>query len=144
VEEPPVAARIRKCLFITLAIGMIGIATELLLIGHFETVSQQIPLIVLMLGAATVVWHAMGPQPVTLRALQAVMLLFVVSGVVGVALHIQGNAEFELEITPSMGGMELFRKTMTGATPVLAPGSMTLLGVIGLTYSYRHPCLEGK
>jgi hypothetical protein len=42
---------------------------------------------------------------------------------------------------PSMRGFDMIQKTLTGATPVLAPGSMTLLGLIGLTYSYRHPCL---
>jgi hypothetical protein len=40
---------------------------------------------------------------------------------------------------PTMEGAELIRKTMTGATPVLAPGTMALLGIVGLTYAYRHP-----
>jgi hypothetical protein len=86
--------------------------------------------------------HAAAPQPATVRALQAAMTLFVISGVVGVWLHYQGNVEFELEMYPSMRGVELVQKTLTGATPVLAPGSMTLLGLIGLTHSYRHPCLH--
>ena len=43
---------------------------------------------------------------------------------------------------PAMGGLELVQKTLTGATPVLAPGSMTLLGLIGLTHTYKHPCLD--
>ena len=67
----------------------------------------------------------------------------VVSGAVGVWLHYRGNVEFELEMYPSMQGIELVQKTLTGATPVLAPGSMTLLGLIGLTHSYRHPCIHG-
>jgi len=36
----------------------------------------------------------------------------------------------------------LLSKTLTGATPVLAPGSMSLLGVIGLASTYRHPLLR--
>lgn len=31
-----------------------------------------------------------------------------------------------------MSGLELVRETLTGATPVLAPGSMILLGLVGL------------
>ena len=135
MQEEHAAADIRKFLLATLAIGMIGIGIELLLIGHFESVSQQIPLILLLVGGAAVVWHAVGPRPVTVRALQAAMVLFLVSGGVGIALHLRGNAEFELEVTPSMGGVELIQKMLTGATPVLAPGSMTLLGLIGLTHS---------
>jgi hypothetical protein len=35
-------------------------------------------------------------------------------------------------------------KALTGATPVLAPGSMSLLGVIGLALTYRHPLLRDR
>ena len=139
---PDPAARIRAYVLATLTVGMIGMVTELLLIGHRETVQQQIPLVLLGLGIVAAVWHAAAPRATTVRALQITMLLFVVSGVVGVALHYRGNVEFELEIYPSMGGMELVQKTLTGATPVLAPGSMSLLGLIGLTHAYKHPCLE--
>ena len=133
---------IRRVLLATLGVGMIGMGAELLLIGHVDSVQQQIPLILLAVGAATVAWHAAAPRLVTVRALQAAMTLFIVSGLIGVWLHLQGNVEFELEMYPSMRGIELVQKTLTGATPVLAPGSMTLLGLIGLTHSYRHPCLQ--
>jgi hypothetical protein len=36
----------------------------------------------------------------------------------------------------------LISKTLTGATPVLAPGSMSLLGLIGLAFTYGHPGLR--
>jgi hypothetical protein len=134
--------RIRTFLLATLTLGMIGMSAELLLIGHRETVQQQIPLLLLGLGIVAAVWHAAAPRSVTVRALQITMLLFVASGVLGVVLHYWGNVEFELEIYPSMSGPELVQKTLTGATPVLAPGSMALLGLIGLTHAYKHPCLE--
>jgi len=137
------STRIRAFLLATLAVGIIGMGVELLLIGHAESVQQQIPLVLLALGAVTLGVHAAASRPVTVRALQAVMTLFVISGAVGVWLHYRGNVEFELEMYPSMGGLELVQKTLTGATPVLAPGSMTLLGLIGLTHSYRHPCIYG-
>ena len=136
------STRIRTFLLATLTAGVIGMTAELLLIGHRETLQQQIPLVLLGLGLVAAVWHAAAPRPVTVRTLQITMLLFVVSGVLGVALHYQGNVEFELEMYPSMAGMELVQKTLTGATPVLAPGSMSLLGLIGLTHAYKHPCLE--
>jgi hypothetical protein len=50
--------------------------------------------------------------------------------------------EFELEMYPSMAGFELVRESMSGATPALAPGTMLVLALIGLTYSYRHPRLH--
>jgi hypothetical protein len=139
---PDPAARIRTFLLASLAVGMVGMAAELLLIGHRETVQQQIPLVLLGLGILAAAWHAAAPRATTVRALQIMMLLFVASGVAGVVLHYRGNVEFELEIYPAMAGLELVQKTLTGATPVLAPGSMALLGLIGLTYAYEHPCLN--
>ena len=135
-------SRVRTYLLATLAFGVVGLAIELLLLGHFDSVTQLIPLILLALGAIVVAWHAAAPRGVTVRALQIMMVLFIVSGGLGVVLHLRGNAEFLLEVTPSMAGFELFRKTMTGATPALAPGSMVLLGLVGLMYSYRHPSLN--
>ena len=38
---------------------------------------------------------------------------------------------------PTMAGTELIGKTLTGATPVFAPGTMALLGGLGLVASYR-------
>ena len=75
----------------------------------------------------------------TVRALQIAMALFVAAGALGVGLHYDGNVEFELEITPAMSGFELVREALTGATPVLAPGAMALLGLIGFAHAYRHP-----
>ena len=68
-----------------------------------------------------------------------VMAAFVVLGVVGVGLHYNGNVEFERELHPDEHGWEFIRKTVAGATPVLAPGSMVLLGLIGLAHAYHHP-----
>jgi hypothetical protein len=72
------------------------------------------------------------------------MGLFVLSGGIGVVLHYQGNVAFELEMYPTLSGMELVSRTLTGATPVLAPGSMTLLGLVGLAATYRHPLVQQR
>jgi hypothetical protein len=141
MSQPDVTSALRRYLALTLAVGMAGMTTELLLIGHVESVQQLIPVVLLGLGVLVLGWHAAAPRAINLRALQVTMMLFVLSGMVGVALHYRGNLAFELEMYPSMAGFEMIQKTLTGATPVLAPGSMALLGLIGLTYSYRHPCL---
>lgn len=134
-------ARIRKLLLATLAAGLVGTLTELLLLGHFESLQQWIPLALLGIGIVTVAWHAARPSALTVRALQVAMALFVAAGVLGVGLHYDGNVEFELEITPAMAGFELVRKALTGATPVMAPGAMAMLGLVGLAHAYRHPCI---
>jgi hypothetical protein len=70
------------------------------------------------------------------------MLLFLVAGGAGVILHYRGNTEFERERDPVIAGWDLFRRALQGATPALAPGTMVLLGSIGLLYAYRHPALD--
>ena len=73
------------------------------------------------------------------------MALFVASGFVGVALHFEGNAEFQREIDPSINGLDLFWKVMRAkAPPALAPGAMVELGLLGLVYAFKHPALEGS
>ena len=86
---------------------------------------------------------AMG-SPATVRFMQGMMGLCIVAGVVGVWFHYSGNTEFELEMYPTMAGWELFKESMMGATPALAPGAMVQLGLIGLAWSFRHPALERR
>src|SRR5688500_6783427 len=128
---------IRRVLLAALLAGMAGTTGELLLIGHFEDSWQLVPILLLSLGTLVGVAHAFRPNVLTVRLMQLLMVLFVVSGGIGAVLHYQGNAEFELEMQPSLGGTELVKETMTGAFPVLAPGTMALLGLIGLAQTYR-------
>jgi hypothetical protein len=122
---------LRRVLLATLVAGITGIGMELLLIGHIEDRLQLVPVVLLCAGAIAAVGHALRPGRASVRAVRVLMALFVGSGVLGIVLHYRSNHEFEREMYPSMAGTELVRKTLTGATPVLAPGSMALLGVVG-------------
>ncbi len=86
-------------------------------------------------------WRFFDRKPASMRVFQGTMALFVVSGFVGLLLHYQGNAEFELEMYPTLKGLELFWEAIKGATPALAPGTMIQLGLLGWAYTYRHPAL---
>jgi hypothetical protein len=73
----------------------------------------------------------------SLRALQIVMALFVLAGFIGVGAHFQGSAEFQLELDPSIGTWDLVQKILHAqAPPLLAPGMMLQLGLIGLAYVF--------
>jgi hypothetical protein len=142
VREPLVLSRLRKILLWTLVFGASGMMGELLLIGHDESTAQFVPLVLLTTGILAALVMLAAPTRGRLRLLQLLMALFLGAGILGVGLHYQGNNEFELEMYPSLAGVELMSKALTGATPVLAPGSMSLLGVIGLAMTYRHPLLR--
>jgi hypothetical protein len=139
VRESETLASIRKLLLATLALGVIGTGGELVLLGHFEMPAQWIPIVVLSAAVIVLAWHLRAPGPASVTTIKVLMAIFVAAGALGVVLHYNGNVEFERELNPGERGFVFLRKTLAGATPVLAPGSMTLLGLIGLAYTYRHP-----
>lgn len=136
-------ASIRQLLLGLVVIGIVGLETELALLRHAESVSQWIPHIVLLLGLASTAVVFLRPGRQTLRTFQGFMLVFVIVGVLGLYLHFRGNVEFALERDPSLSGLRLLWKALRGATPALAPGALSQLGLLGLIYSYRHPALVG-
>ena len=129
--------RLRLWLVGVLALGLVGTVTELLLLEHYEKPLQFVPLILIAAALAVLVWHVRQRDAASLRALQIVMALFVLAGFAGVAAHFQGSAEFQLELDPSIGTWELIDKILHAqAPPLLAPGMMLQLGLIGLAYVF--------
>ena len=132
---------IRWFLMGILLMGLLGTGVELLLLGHTEGFWQWVPLLLIAIGLFVLSWGLLYPGRRNIRLLQGTMLLFVLSGLVGLILHYQGNAEFELEMYPSLKGLELLWEASRGATPTLAPGTMIQLGLLGWVYTIRHPQL---
>ncbi len=143
MESGPLGT-VRNILLWSLLAGCGGTLLELLLIGHDEMPTQLAPLALLVAGILATTWVLITPRRPAIRTLRLLMVLFVASGIVGVLLHYSGNAAFELEMAPTRAGLSLIVKALTGATPVLAPGSMSLLGIVGLTFTYRHPALRSS
>jgi cation transport ATPase len=133
---------LRTFLLAVLIIGMAGTAAELLLIGHTEDTWQWAPLALCALCVVVLAWFAARRSAASLRALQAVMLLFIAAGVAGFVLHMQAKIEFQQEVNPSLAGMALYRKALESVSPpALAPSMMIQLGLLGLGFAYRHPAL---
>lgn len=135
----PELTTIRRILAAIFLFGSVGTGIELVLLEHTEGVWQNVPLALVGIGCLALSALAIRPATTRLRVFQLTMWLFVASGLAGVLLHYQGNVVFELELNPEAGGWELFWESLKGATPSLAPATMTLLGALGLAYTYRHP-----
>jgi hypothetical protein len=43
---------------------------------------------------------------------------------------------------PDLAGWKLFKDSMMGATPALAPGAMLQIGLVGLAWTFRHPAFK--
>lgn len=135
---------LRGVLLAIFVFGVVGTGAELVLLEHYEDVWQWTPLALMAASLLVLGWHLAAGGRLSVRAFQGVMILFVVGGLVGVVLHYRGNAAFELEMYPSLVGLDLFKESIRGATPALAPGTMVQLGLIGLAYTFRHPALSGS
>lgn len=133
-------ARLRLLLLAIFLLGTAGTAAELLLLGHIEDWRQWTPLALFAISLLAALCDAAVRRTFTLRIFQALMLLFIVSGAVGCWFHYQAKREFKLESNPSLAGWELFREAIIGGAvpPVLAPGVMIQMGLIGLAYAYSR------
>ena len=126
-----------------MSVGVIGTLTELLLLAHYEDAFQLIPTVLLGVCLLIIAWHATRPSVTTVRLLQGTMLLLLTAAAAGVAFHFNGAAEFQLEIDPSLTRSALFAKVIrVHAPPLLAPGSLVQLALVGLMHTYHHPRLS--
>ena len=65
------------------------------------------------------------------------MGLFVLAGFAGMAAHFNGSAEYQLELDPEMSTWDLLAKILHAkAPPLLAPGMMLQMGLLGLAYAF--------
>ncbi len=145
VGADSVVERLRLWVLGVLWLGLIGTVTELILLEHYEQALQFVPLVLIVLGAVALAWHMLQPGTGSLRALQIVMVLFALAGFAGMAAHFNGSAEYQLELNPDMSNWELLDKILHAhAPPLLAPGMMLWMGLLGLAYAYTDIRYRGS
>lgn len=138
----PAGARWRTLLLAVVALGAAGLLLELLLLEHWMAAPQLTPLVTLSLVLAVILAVAFRPGRRSLRAFRAVMAWAVFAGLLGIGFHLRDNVAFEREVTPDASVASLTWHALRGATPLLAPGSLIQLGLVGLVFTYRHPGLH--
>jgi uncharacterized membrane protein len=120
-----------------LVLGLLGTVTELVLLEHYEQPTQFVPLVLIVAALAALFWEFRRRDKASRRTIQAVMVLFVLAGFVGFVAHFHGSAEYQLELNPDMSNWELLEKILRAkAPPLLAPGMMLQLGLLGLAYVF--------
>ncbi len=115
-----------KLAFLVFLFFHFGLLLELVFIGHYESFWQLFPLIFLSLGIVSLFLSAR-----SLIIVKVVYLLTIVSGILGVILHLKSNWEFEVEMYPTLSALELCSKSLTGAIPALAPSILVPIGLMG-------------
>jgi uncharacterized membrane protein len=128
---------LRRWILGVLILGLLGTVTELVLLEHYEQPMQFVPLVLIVAAIAALAWEVKQRNTASRRALLIVMALFVLAGFVGFVAHFHGSAEYQLELNPDMGTWDLLEKVLRAkAPPLLAPGMMLQLGLLGLAYVF--------
>ena len=135
-----IAKLVRRLLLAILLLGIVGTLTELVLLDHLEEARQWIPIILLGAGMFAILWHIFMQSVASANVMRWIMFGFLASGLAGIYFHYQGSVEFKLESNPTLAGWALFWAAVRAkAPPLLAPGEMIQLGLLGLAYSYVSP-----
>ncbi len=128
---------LRGWILAVLVLALAGTATELVMLEHYEQGLQLVPIVLIAAACIAIIWHSMRPDAASLMALEGIMILFVLAGLAGVVAHFHGSAEFQLELDPNMDTWQLLEKIVRAkAPPLLAPGMMLQMGLLGLGYVY--------
>jgi len=138
-------AAVRTVFFLVFIVGLVGTGLDLLLLTHYESLSQFIPLVLIAAGILVAVWNFAFDSSVSSLALRLAMTAFIAAGALGVALHYRGNVQFQREIDPSINGMALFSKVIHAkAPPAMAPAAMIWLGLFGIACTYLPDKKRGE
>lgn len=108
-------------------LSCLGLAAELALTGHYQSLVQWLPLALCAVGAAVATLALLNRAPGLVRWAPYTLLL---GGMFGMWEHLEHNFAFASEIRPTAGIVELIPAALTGASPLLAPGALTLLGAL--------------
>lgn len=129
-------ARARSALAAITGLGIAGLLAELLLSKHTGDAWQLVP-VVLLAAALPLLAAAAKRHRALVRTFQVLCVLSMLSGIVGSWLHYRVKVEFALEREPDLQGVALFRQAMKGINPpLLAPGAMIAIGLLGLLWIY--------
>jgi hypothetical protein len=131
---------LRRLLLALLAIGLLGVVVDLIMLAHYENGLMLIPFAVIAAALAALAARVVSPAAATVRFLRAAMALMFLTALVGVVLHYRGGVEFQRDMDPTLSQWALFWKVMhMKAPPLLAPGALLQLSLLGFAATYRDP-----
>lgn len=125
---------LKKIILVGFLLMMLGTVSELYLLNHYEDTLQFIPILSIGLLLLLVLVLFFYRSKFLHMVFKILLVLTALSGIYGSFLHLQANYEFELEMTPTLSGWDLFLESLSGALPALAPLSMVVLALIGYSY----------
>jgi hypothetical protein len=138
--DSPTLTVVRSLVLLAIAVALIVTEAELLFVGHIGSNNGQIIAVVLIgVGLIAVTSHALLRNSASIVLFRLAMYLFLVFGLDGLMTHYHAAENAVLKSQPGLAGFALLRATLGGKIPLLAPGMLIQIGLLGLVYTFQHP-----
>jgi hypothetical protein len=132
-----ILSRLRRFLMVLALLLFLGTLAELWLVNHTEDAIQWLPFFLCGLGLIAIVAFLLKRTKGTTLLLRVCMVLAIIGSALGIYLHVSNNVAFEKEIHPNASGSALIMKGLSGANPLLAPGTLAVAALLALAATYK-------
>jgi hypothetical protein len=133
-----VLRRLRLFLLALSSLLFAGTLLELSLVNHTEDAIQWLAVVLAGLGLLVTLSVLAKRLPVTVSLLRWSMILVIVGSLFGIYQHVSNNIAFEREIQPNSTWSHLMWRGLSGANPLLAPGTLAIAGLLSLAGTYKY------
>ena len=133
-----VLRRLRLFLHVLSSLLFAGTLLELFLVNHTESAIQWSAFVLAGIGLLVTLSVLAKRGPVTVSLLRWCMLLVIVGSLFGIYQHVSNNIAFEREIQSNATWSHLMWKGLSGANPLLAPGTLAVAGLLSLAGTYKY------
>jgi hypothetical protein len=133
-----ILSRLRRFLMSLAFVLFVGTLAELWLVNHTEDAIQWLPFVLCGLALSAIVVAVFKRNKATTFFLRLCMVLAIGGSALGIYLHVSNNMAFENEIHPSTTGVALLMKGLSGANPLLAPGTLAVAALLALASTYKN------
>jgi hypothetical protein len=140
MSDAQILRGVRLLILVAISAALIVTEAELLFVGHTGGNNGQVIAVVLVgLGLITVTCHAILRNTPSIVVFRFTMYLFLIFGIDGFLTHYHWAVQAALKSQPTLVGMPLLYATLSGKIPLLAPGMLIEIGLLGLIYTFQHP-----
>lgn len=133
-----VLRRLRLFLLALSSLLFAGTLLELTLVNHTEDAIQWLAFVVAGIGLLLTLVALVRRRRLTISLLRWSMLVVIVGSLFGIYEHVSNNVAFEREIQPNSTLSHLIWRGMSGANPLLAPGTLAVAALLSLAATYKH------
>lgn len=137
--EHPTTQTLRHFALALCLLGVVTTPIELMLMHHYNNKDQIMPFVFLGLAAIGVAAAWFRPSAKVLRGVRVLMVLVVLGSGIGVMEHLKANYR---DATRGGAAPNLIELVLTGFAPLLAPGILAQVGLLGLAFTYKHPAFD--